>query len=285
MPNAAPNSHRFLGAKEVREIRSLPHFRDSHYARHDPNDILNFYRFHFAETLHSFSSSRAVTTIADIGCGYGWLAIACALHTNARIVALDGNPQRLLAARRIAEISGVGGRIEWCSGALPQLPFPARSFDAVYCIEVLEHAGDAPGVARELARLSARLLTVTTPNKAFPIIGHDTALPFCHWLSPGRRNAYAAACGRAERQHNNRFWSPWKLRAALEGFRQVSEFLTFPTFAHYLDVRTRFRSPRSRPALSTVELGYYRAVARLGKLSWPFLPSLAATFERQADPR
>jgi 2-polyprenyl-3-methyl-5-hydroxy-6-metoxy-1,4-benzoquinol methylase len=283
MLNPAASRYRLLGAQEIREIRLLPHFRDSHYAKNDPNDILNFYRFHFAETLQSFCSSRPVTTIADVGCGYGWLAIACAHHTSARIVAVDGNPERLQAARRIAEISGVGERIEWCAGALPHLPFPSGAFDAVYCIEVLEHAGDAPAIARELARLSACLLTVTTPNKAFPIIHHDTALPFCHWLPPRRRNTYAAACGRAERQHNNLFWSPWKLRAALEDFRQVSEFLTFPTFEQYREVRERLRPRQQRSPLSMVELCYYRAVARLGKLSWPLLPSLAATFERQAE--
>lgn len=283
MPNRiAAARDTVLGARETQEIRLLPHFRDSRYARHDPNDILNFYRFHFANTLRNYTGSHPVATIADIGCGYGWLAIACAIHTDARIIAVDWDPARLQAARRIAEISGVGGRIEWCAGALPRLPFPARSFDAVYCIEVLEHAGDAPEVASELGRVAACLLTVTTPNKVFPIIRHDTALPFCHWLPPGWRNGYAGVCGRAERQYNNRFWSPRKLRAALEDFQQVSGFLTFPTFADYLEARRRLRPRRNRSALSIAELGYYRAVARLGKLSWRFLPSLAATFERQA---
>lgn len=280
MPNDAHCTDRLLGTHEVREIRRLPHFRDSHYARTDPNDTLNFYRLHFAETLPAFSPLDRLASIADIGCGYGWLAVALALHTSARIVAVEANPSRLRAAQRIAEIAGVGGRIEWCTAALPRLPFADRAFDAVYCVEVIEHTGDDPGVARELARLSADLLTVTTPNKAFPVVRHDTALPFCHWLPPRRRNNYAMACGRIARQYNNLFWSPWKLRRALEDFRQVSEFLSFPCFSTYLEARKRLRSRQTESALARVELGYYRAVARLGKRSWPLLPSLAGTFQR-----
>ena len=56
---------------------------------------------------------RRLQTVADIGSGYGWLAIAMALDSEVRIIAVEPDGTRLTAARHIAQIVGVEERIEW----------------------------------------------------------------------------------------------------------------------------------------------------------------------------
>jgi ribosomal protein L11 methyltransferase len=52
------------------------------------------------------------TTVVDYGCGSGILAIAAAKLGAARVVAVDNDPQALLATRENAKLNEVGERIE-----------------------------------------------------------------------------------------------------------------------------------------------------------------------------
>lgn len=47
---------------------------------------------------------------------------------------------------------------------VPLENYPARAFDAVLAIDVLEHVEDGAGFVRQLARLARRWVFVTTPN-------------------------------------------------------------------------------------------------------------------------
>lgn len=67
------------------------------------------------------------------------------------------------------------------------LPFPDRAFDFVHASAVLEHVGGTDRQAqflKELWRVAARGLFVTTPNRWFPVEFH-TVLPLIHWLPRG----------------------------------------------------------------------------------------------------
>jgi SAM-dependent methyltransferase len=150
--------------------------------------------------------------------GYGWLAISLALQTEAAVYAVDFDEARLRAAKKIAAVFGVHDRIEWAVGTVEHLPFADRSIDIVFCVEVLEHVDDRSEVVQELGRISKDTVVITTPNKASPLILHDTCLPFCHWLPPKFRNGYATLFGRRRHQHNNRFWTPWGVCGSLPEF-------------------------------------------------------------------
>jgi SAM-dependent methyltransferase len=266
---------RWVSDAQLAAIRSLDHFGNSIYGRLDLNGLLNEYMADFVEPLLRLAG--APRTVADVGAGYGWLALAFALRTDAEVTAIEYNGARLAAARRIAAILGVEDRITWLEGSVASLPLADRSMDAVYCVEVIEHTGVHAGYVAELCRISRDVLVITTPNKLFPVINHDTALPFCHWLPLRARDLYAAAFRRGN-QDNNQFWSPAKLLGSVTGFRRVSSFMQFDSYDDYRASRAAgaARSGFGRRCLNA----YLALAARLGKNALYVLPNLASTFRR-----
>lgn len=85
--------------------------------------------------------------VLDAGCGGGLVAAGLA-EAGADVVGLDASIQSLAVAGR-----AVPKRFAPVAGALERLPLAAASFDAVVAADVLEHVGDLPAVAGELARL------------------------------------------------------------------------------------------------------------------------------------
>jgi hypothetical protein len=192
---------------------------------------------------------------------------------------------RLDAARRIAGILGVDHRIDWRVGKLGELPLADGEARVAYCIEVIEHIGRSRPAVRDLGRVAAEMIIVTTPNLYFPVIAHDTGLPFCHWLPLPLRARYAGLCGREARENDNLFWSPRSLLAELPAFRVVSRFLhfasrrdylaTFPIYVPYVGGGLRRRDGRLKSL-------YYRAASMLGRHSLYAMPSLACTLRRRS---
>jgi len=274
---------RFVSDEQEHAIRAVPHFARSIYRDMDTNGALDFYLRRYIGPLGAFIDIRADDVVADIGTGYGWLAIAFALCTPARIVAVDDDEARLEAARTIAGILRVAHRIDWRLGALGQLPLVDREARVAYCVEVIEHIGRSRPAIRDLGRICDEVLVITTPNLLFPIIAHDTRLPFCHWLPLGLRARYAALCGRTSSQHSNLFWSPMGLLRELPDFRVTSRFLhyssrrdylaTFPFYLPYVGGGMR----RGDGYLKSI---YYAAASLLGRYSLYVMPSLACTLRR-----
>lgn len=269
---------RWVSDEQAAAIRMVDHFRNSEYRQLDLNQVLNEYVADFVEPLQRLAG--APRAVADIGAGYGWLALAFALATEAHITAVEYDARRMAAAQRIADILGVGHRIAWLNASIARLPIPDRAMDAVYCIEVIEHTGVEPAYVAELCRISNDVLVITTPNKLFPVIGHDTELPFCHWLPLRVRDVYAAACGRRALQENNLFWSPSRLLGSATGFRRESRFMQFASYADYRRTRA-LRGPRSGLGGRCLD-AYLGLAARLGRYSLYALPNLASTFRRRA---
>jgi SAM-dependent methyltransferase len=291
----SPNATRIGGGKwisdtEARQIRAIPHYRDTEEAGQcggaDIQTTFGWYNTHFVDQILKFRPDPNIRSIADIGTGYGWLAIAFALTTRPRIriIAVEYDERKLAAARQIAEIFGVAQRIQWCAGSIGRLPFGNQEIDITFCVEVIEHIRDDVEVMRDLARITKQFLVVTTPNKTFPIIHHDTSLPCCHWLPPGRlRDWYAGAFGRRDRQENNRFWSPNKLLTAVPEFERISTFLQFRNFRDYVEAQHRLYSGTGEPGGLTKMFRqiYYQGAGWAGKRSIYFLPNLASTFRRR----
>jgi 2-polyprenyl-6-hydroxyphenyl methylase/3-demethylubiquinone-9 3-methyltransferase len=95
--------------------------------------------------------------VLDLGCAGGFMAEA--LHDRGAIVTgIDPAREAITAARAHASQTGKG--IRYDIGVGEALPYEDGSFDAVVCVDVLEHVADLQQTIREIAR-------VLTPNGLF----------------------------------------------------------------------------------------------------------------------
>lgn len=88
--------------------------------------------------------------VLDLGCGGGFMAEAMAAR-GARVTGIDPAADAVAAARRHS--SAVGLPIQYDVGVGEALPYGAAAFDAVVCVDVLEHVADLARVLAEVARV------------------------------------------------------------------------------------------------------------------------------------
>jgi Methyltransferase domain len=270
-------------AVQLDAISKVSHFADGAYRDLPIAETIEFYAKRYVDQLPKFRAIDANTIIADIGTGYGWLPMALVAHTPVRVIAAEVDAERLAAGKQIAEILGLADRITWLPEGLGTMSLADRSIDVVYCIEVLEHLYCDPKPVLDLARISRDLLIVTTPNKWFPVIAHDTRLPFCHWLPVTLRQRYATAFNRQNNENENLFWSPSDLERLLGGFKPVSGFLHYRSLDDYVATYP-FHLPYIGGGYHTrvraTKLAFYKLAAILGTSSRYVLPNLASVWKR-----
>jgi len=266
----------------MRRVRS---FSESRYGFLDPERTVEFFHVKYVANLgRHFDLSRLV--LLDAGCGQGWLGIAFLLAGGRRFIGVDVDEDKLAVAREFIRILGFDGRTLLVRGSVTALPVRTRSADVVACIETLEHLyGRAPLALRELARVAAKAVIVTTPNGLFPVIAHDTRLPLAHWLPVRLRRLYAAAMGRAELDEGNVFLSPHRVARELNDFRLASRFLGFPSFRAFLESYPQYLPYLGGGTVRDIGMlqrNFYRLVwLILGRYSFHYLPSIAGIFVRR----
>ena len=130
--------------------------------------------------------------VLDLGCAGGFMAETLA-DRGARVVGIDPAAQAIAAARAHAHASGHD--ISYDVGVGEALPYAEADFDAVVCVDVLEHVDDLEKVLAEVARVLrpggvflfdtinrnplARLATITVAEdilRLLPRGTHDPAL-------------------------------------------------------------------------------------------------------------
>ena len=101
-------------------------------------------------------------TLLDVACGAGGPALRIAVTTGCSVVGIDVHEQAIRTASSMASQRGLAGRAEFqAEDATAALPFPDASFDAITCIDAINHFPDRPRVIAEWTRLlkpSGRLL-------------------------------------------------------------------------------------------------------------------------------
>lgn len=280
---SSPDYKELISQDMIDQIREVGYFSQGHYSNLDIPDTLAFYTDRYVKQLYDFRSINGDTAIADVGAGFGWLCMAFAYATDAKIIAVEVNEARLDAGRKIADILGVGHRIDWRVGALGNLPVKDKEADVVYCIEVLEHVYRSTDAIHGLCNAAGDLLILTTPNLWFPVIAHDTQLPMCHWLPIPLRNIYARLFNRQDRENDNLFWSPYSLRRNMSGFKPISKWLHYLSYENYLNTFP-FYLPYGTGSyvkeIGFLKKTYYDIVSRFGLYSHWMVPSLAYVFKR-----
>ena len=145
--------------------------------------------------------------VLDLGCAGGVMAEAMAAR-GANVTGIDPAAQAIAAARAHARAGGL--RIAYDVGVGEALPYDAAGFDAVVCVDVLEHVADLDKVLAEVARvlrpgglflydtinrnLLARLATITMAEDVLRLLPrgtHDPAL----FIRPRELRAAMARAG------------------------------------------------------------------------------------------
>lgn len=88
--------------------------------------------------------------VLDLGCAGGFMAEALTAR-GAKVTGIDPAAQAIEAARAHAAQEGL--EITYDVGVGEALPYADASFDAVVCVDVLEHVQDLSQVMRETARV------------------------------------------------------------------------------------------------------------------------------------
>jgi cyclopropane fatty-acyl-phospholipid synthase-like methyltransferase len=93
-------------------------------------------------------------TLLDVACGAGGPALRIAASTGCSVVGVDVHEQAVTTASSLAAQRGMAERVEFRStDATGPLPFSDSSFDAITCIDAINHFSDRPRVIAEWARL------------------------------------------------------------------------------------------------------------------------------------
>jgi 2-polyprenyl-6-hydroxyphenyl methylase / 3-demethylubiquinone-9 3-methyltransferase len=130
--------------------------------------------------------------VLDLGCAGGFMAEALA-ERGANVTGIDPAAEAIAAAR--AHAGQFGLRISYDVGIGEALPYAPSSFDAIVCVDVLEHVSDLSQVLAEVQRtlrpggtflfdtinrnILARLATVTVAEdilRLLPKGTHDPAM-------------------------------------------------------------------------------------------------------------
>jgi cyclopropane fatty-acyl-phospholipid synthase-like methyltransferase len=100
----------------------------------------------FARTMWVYDNVRAGSTVLDLGCGAGMLALL--KRKGVTLAGVDLSEECALAARR-------NGYDVTCAAELTRLPFREKSFDYVVSLDVLGHVefGEKDAVLSEVARV------------------------------------------------------------------------------------------------------------------------------------
>ncbi len=150
---------------------------------------LAFVRDALAEHFERASGTRTILeglSILDIGCGGGLVSEPLA-RLGARVTGIDPTADSIAVARQHAEAQGLA--IDYRSQRAEDLVAAGEQFDAVVCLEVVEHVPDVAAFLAMIAKLvrPGGMLIVSTMNRtwkayALAIVGAEYVLG---WLPRG----------------------------------------------------------------------------------------------------
>jgi SAM-dependent methyltransferase len=121
-------------------------------------------------------SLSASSNVLDVGSGSGGPALFLVRETGCRVVGIDVNRNGIEAANRLSESQGLGSQARFQPvDAAEVLPFDNASFDAIICIDAINHLRDRARVLNDWARVlrPAGTLLFTDPIIVSGILAND----------------------------------------------------------------------------------------------------------------
>jgi 2-polyprenyl-3-methyl-5-hydroxy-6-metoxy-1,4-benzoquinol methylase len=142
-------------------------------------------------------------TLLDVACGAGGPALRIASITGCSVVGIDVHQQAVSTANSLAAQGGLAGRAEFrFVDATGRLPFSDGGFDAITCIDAINHFPDRPRIIAEWARLlkpGGRLLFTDPIILTGPLTNEEIALRssagFYLFVPHGYDESVIAQCG------------------------------------------------------------------------------------------
>jgi cyclopropane fatty-acyl-phospholipid synthase-like methyltransferase len=140
--------------------------------------------------------------LLDVACGAGGPALRIAATTGCSVVGIEVHEQAVATASSLAAKRGLADHAEFrCTDATGPLPFPDARFDAIICIDAINHFSDRPRVIADWARLlkvGGRLLftdpiTVTGPLTNAEVAVRSSAGVYL-FVPPGYDERVIAQC-------------------------------------------------------------------------------------------
>lgn len=120
-------------------------------------------------TASNFAQCQ-VSSVLEIGCGYGTLAIAMA-QEGYSVTCLDVSSEALRKAEDRAKREQVA--ISWQQGFAENIPFPDKSFDVITCCHTLEHVKDLANTVQAMKRVAKTAVVVLVPKQRFRLYAEN----------------------------------------------------------------------------------------------------------------
>lgn len=141
--------------------------------------------------------------LLDVACGAGGPALRIASKTGCSVVGIDFHEQAISTARALAAKRGLAGIAEFrVEDAARQLPFADASFDAITCVDAINHLPHRHGVIADWARLlraGGRLLFTDPVTLTGPLTNAEIAIRgsigFFLFVPPGFDKQVITECG------------------------------------------------------------------------------------------
>jgi SAM-dependent methyltransferase len=151
----------------------------------------------------SFLNLRPSSRVLDVGCGSGGPAMQISRTSDCEVVGVDVREDALAIANRMAAEASLGSRVSFRRAhAGKPLPFEDATFDAVLCIDSVNHLPRRAGIFGDWARLlrSGGRLLFTDPTTVTGVLDSDeiairSSTDFYLFVPPGEDERLLAQAG------------------------------------------------------------------------------------------
>lgn len=141
--------------------------------------------------------------LLDVACGAGGPALRTAAITGCSVVGIDSHEDAIATAKSLATERRLADQAQfWAGDASGRLPFPDSNFDAITCIDAINHFPERPRVLAEWTRLlkpGGRLLFTDPITVTGPLTNAEAAVRsaagFYLFVPPSYDERVIAQCG------------------------------------------------------------------------------------------